>query len=154
MKRFLAAMSVMIVVMVLMCAPASQAKASPTVEITITPPLPSKPMQLAVGESRTFEIRVTSDEPFVMAIAMTDAYYPGRGVFWHGGDRANRDTSAVLYLTMTGKQPTADLAAVCDWPEPEDCWPGGTAPVSIAVGARYKGGIVVGQQFPFAVEVK
>lgn len=154
MKRFLAAMSVMIVVMVLMCTPASQANASPTVEITVYPPLPSEPMQLAVGESRTFEIHVTSDEPFLMAAAMTDAYYPGRGVFWQGGDRTTRDTSAVLYLTITGKNSTADLAAVCDWPAPGDCWPEGVAPVSIAVGARYKRGVVVVQQHPFAVEVR
>jgi hypothetical protein len=153
MKKLLAAMSVMIVVVLLPCAPASQAKVAPTAKITVHPRPPSKPLKLAVGESRTFEIRVTSNEPFGLVMAMTDEYYPGRGIYWHDSDRATRNTSAVLHLTMTGKSSTADLAAVCDWPGPGDCWPEGVAPVNIVVGVRYKGGRVVVQQFPFAVEV-
>lgn len=153
MKKLLAAMSVMIVAMLLMCASSSQAEAAPTVEITVHPQPPSQPLKLAVGESRTFEIRITSDELFVIALAMTDAYYPGRGVYWRGSDRAPRDTSAVLHLTITGKRSTGNLAAVCDWPEPGDCWPEGVAPVNLVVGVRYKGGKIVVQQFPFAVEV-
>jgi hypothetical protein len=86
-------------------------------------------------------------------MALSNAYYPGRGVFWHGSDRATRDTTAVLHLTVTGKGSTAGLWEVCDWPEPGDCWPEGTAPLAIAAGVRFQGGGVVSQQFPFAVLV-
>jgi hypothetical protein len=43
---------------------------------------------------------------------------------------------------------------VCDWPEVGDCdWPDGAALLSLAVGARYKGGVVSYERFNFAVEV-
>jgi hypothetical protein len=123
------------------------------VTITLLKPPPAGLLQLAVGESHTFEVEVMSDETFLWAIAMTDEYYPGRALYWHGKDKVIHDTSAVLRLTMTGKKPTADLPAVCDWPEPEDCWPEGVAPVSIVVGVRFQGGRVVVEQFAFAVRV-
>lgn len=154
MKKLVVAISVMAVALLLASTLAHQVTAASTVRIKLlNPPPKNKPLELAVGESYTFDILVTSDEPFSVAIAMTNAYYPGRGVFWHGSDRASQQTSAVLHLTMTGKDSTADLFAVCDWPEPGDCWPEGVAPVAIAVGVRYAGGEVVGQQFPFAVVV-
>jgi hypothetical protein len=84
---------------------------------------------------------------------MIDAYYPGRGILVTGGDQASPGTYALLEITITGKNSTADLPAVCDWPEPGDCWPEGVAPVSIAAGMRYSGGGVYGEQFPFAVIV-
>jgi hypothetical protein len=144
----------MIVAVLLMSASAFPAEASsPPVTIELLNPPPGGVLELAVGESYTFDITIESDEPFVVAIAMTDAYYPGRGVFWHGSDRATRDTAALLELTMTGKNSTADLWAACDWPESGDCWPEGVAPVSIVAGVRYKGGVVIAEQFPFAVVV-
>jgi hypothetical protein len=87
-------------------------------------------------------------------MALTDQYYPGRGIYWHGSDRATQANSALLHLTVTGKKSTADLASVCDWPEPGKCWPEGVAPASIAVGVRFKGGLVVGERFNFAVVVE
>ena len=86
-------------------------------------------------------------------MAMTDAYYPGRGVFWHGNDTAHHTTSATLHLTMTGKNSTADLPAVYDWPEPGVHWPEGVAPVSIVAGVRYKGGLIISERFDFGVVV-
>ena len=74
-------------------------------------------------------------------------------IFSPGGDRAGQGTEAVLYITLTGKNSTADLPAVCDWPEPGDCWPAGVAPVSIATGVRFPGGLAVGEQFTFGVVV-
>jgi hypothetical protein len=154
MKKIFILLSVMIVAVLLMGAPPPPAKANPTVTIDFLNPPPGKLLELGVGESYTFEIQVTSDEPFVIAMAMTDAYYPGRGVFWHGGDRAVHTNSALLHLTMTGKSSTADLSAVCDWPEPGgDCWPEGVAPASIAIGARFQGGLTVAEIFTFAVVV-
>ena len=135
-----------------MSAPVSSVEAAPaatTIEL-LNPPR-SGLLELAVDESYTFDILITSDEPFVGAVAMTDSYYPGRGVFWHGTDRVNRSTSAVLHLTITGKESTADLLAVCDWPEPGVCWPAGVAPVSIVAGMRYQGGATISEQFAFAV---
>jgi hypothetical protein len=110
-------------------------------------------LELGVGESYTFDIAVDSDEPFILAIAVNDAYYPGRGIFWHGSDTAHHDTTALLHLTMVGKRSTADLAAVSDWPEPGDTWPEGVAPVSIVAGARFKRGVVFSERWNFAVRV-
>jgi hypothetical protein len=152
MKKFLVAVSLMTAV-VLLCATFSQAAAQPKVTFKVRGIPGSGLLELDVGESHTFEIQIKSSEPFVLAIALTNQYYPGRGIYWHGGDMASQGTEAVLYLTMTGKASTADLFAVCDWPEPGDCWPEGVAPVTVAVGVRFAGGEVVGEQYPFAVLV-
>ncbi len=128
--------------------PPVPAAAAPQVTFTLLTPLPT---ELAVGESAIVGVRVESAEPFVLAIALSDAYYPGRGVSFGGSPAHPRDTSA-LYLTISGRAPTAGLAAVHDWPADED-WPAGLAPVAVAVGARFTGGGVVGVRFPFGVTV-
>jgi hypothetical protein len=138
--------------LLLLCTPLAQAALQPRVTISVRH-LPQRPLELDVGASHTFEIQVESDQPFRMAVAMTDAYYPGRGVFWSGGDRAVRGTSATLYLTVTGKNSTADLWPVCDWPDAGTCWPGGVAPLAIVAGVRLQDGSLVSQVFPFAVVV-
>jgi hypothetical protein len=152
MRKHLIVFSVMTLVVLLVFSATPAKAGNPTFKL-LNPPPKNKPFELAVGESHTFFVKVTSDEPFISAIALTNEYYPGRGIFWHGSDRATRNTSAVLELTITGKEPTAGLSAVCDWPEPGDCWPEGVAPVAIAVGVRYERGEVIGEQSPFAVEV-
>jgi hypothetical protein len=146
-------MSVMTLTVLLLCALFSEAAAEPVVTIELLNPPPNQLLELAVGETHTFDIQITSDEPFILAMAMPDAYYPGRGVSWHQGDRAHHATSAQLQLTMTGKKPTDGLLAICDWPEPGDCWPDGVAPVSIVTGVRFKKGVVFAEHFPFAVVV-
>lgn len=108
--------------------------------ITILNPPPGGVLNLAVGESYTFEILVESGTPFLVAMALPDQYYPGRGVFYAGSDTANNTNSAVLQLTVTGKSSTADL-------------PGGFAPISVAVAARYQGGITDTALFDFQVFV-
>jgi hypothetical protein len=125
------------------------AGAQPTVTFTL---LSSLPTSLAVGQTEVIGVHVESSEPFVMAIALSDAYYPGRGVLFDGSPARPRATSADLYLTITGKAPTSDLAAVQNWPADED-WPAGVAPVAVRVGARFPGGAVVGATFPFGVAV-
>jgi hypothetical protein len=125
--------------------------APPTIDL-LNPPLNGL-LQLEPGESYTLNVRITSDEPFILAIGLTDAYYPGRGVFWHGNDTAHHTTSALLHFTVTGKSSTDHLLGICDWPDPGVCWPDGVAPLSLAVGVRYKGGVLVGQRFNFAVLV-
>jgi hypothetical protein len=102
----------------LMCASSCHAPPAATIEL-LNPPR-SGQLELAVDESYTFDVEITSIERFVVATAMTDQYYPGRGIYWDDSDRATQQTSAVLHLTVTGKEPTADLPAVCDWPEPGD----------------------------------
>jgi hypothetical protein len=153
MKKLLIVLSVMLVVLLLAGTLVAPAKAAPTITITLLNPPPGGVLELAVGESYTFDILITSDEPFVMAAALTNSYYPGRGVFWHGGDHASQSTSATLHLTVTGKSPTADLLAVCDWPIPGTCYSAGTAPLAIVAGVRYKGGVTIAQTFTFAVKV-
>jgi hypothetical protein len=110
-------------------------------------------IQLGVGETRTFEIAVDSSEQFIFAAAMPDAYYPGRGVSFHGRDQVTRDNYALVYLTVTGKGSTAGFEAVCDWPYPEVCTEAGQAPLSIVAGMRFKGGVTVGEVFPLSVIV-
>jgi hypothetical protein len=140
-----------IVLAVLLAWVASTAIAGVTIQL-LNPP-PGGLLELDVGESYTFDIGITSDDPFVLAMATTDAYYPGRGIRRSANDTAHRSTSAVLHLTVTGKGSTVGLPAVYDWPEPGIHWPEGTAPVSIVAGVRYKGGVVISERFIFTVAV-
>jgi len=128
------------------------AAAGSTRMVLLNPP-PAGGLVLQVGESYTFDIEIRDGTPFVLAIAMPDAYYPGRAIVWHGNDIAHRARSATLQLTMTGKGPTTDLPAVCDWPEPGVCWPEGVAPASIVVGLRFEKGVVLSERFDFYVVV-
>jgi len=110
------------------------------------------PTELAIGETREICVRVESSEPFVMAIALSDAYYPGRGVLFDGSSARAHTTSADLCLTITGRDSTSDLPAVTDWPADED-WPAGVVPLAVRVGARFPGGVIVGSTFLFGVVV-
>ena len=106
---------------------------APTVTFTLLTPLPDR---LAVGETAVIGVRVESSEPFLMAIALSDAYYPGRGVRFDGSSAQPRATTADLFLTITGTGSTADLPAVQDWPGEED-WDAGVLPLAVRVGARF-----------------
>lgn len=141
-----------VLAVVMLVVVASTATASGVSLVVLNLP-PDGLLELDVGESYTFDIAVESDEPFILAIAVNDAYYPGRGIFWHGSDTAHHETTALLHLTMVGKGSTAELAAVCDWPEPGVCWDDGVAPVSIVAGARFKRGVVFSERWDFAVRV-
>ncbi len=149
MRKLLVVIGVIALVLALVIG-ASVATATPTVTFTL---LNAPPTHLAVGETYTIDIQVTSDTPFIWAVAMPTSYYPGRGIFFHGSDRASQGTSAVLHLTVTGKNSTADLPAVTDWPTTED-WPAGVAPAAVVVGVRFKNGETVSQWYPFAVTVQ
>lgn len=152
MKKLLAISSVFAMVVLLVCAPLVQAQELPDVRFRLVQPPPGGTLELAVGESHTFEVHITSSEPFNLAMVMTDQYYPGRSVF-STHDRAGRGTEATLYLTLTGKKSTAELWPVCDWPEPGVCWPEGVAPISLVAGVRFPGGGVAAERFNFAVEI-
>jgi len=128
---------------------AAQTSTEPTVTFTLLTPLPT---ELAVGETAVICVRVQSSEPFLMAIALSDAYYPGRGVRFDGSAAQPRATSADLCLTITGRASTADLPAAQDWPADED-WAAGVAPLAVRVGARFPGGRIVGATFLFGVVV-
>ena len=125
------------------------AASAPTVTFTLLTPLPDR---LAVGETAVIGVHVESSEPFLMAIALSDAYYPGRGVRFDGSAAQAGATSADLYLTITGTQSTAGLPAVQDWPGDED-WDAGVLPLAVRVGARFPGGIVLSESFLFGVTV-
>jgi hypothetical protein len=150
MKGFLVAIRVIVPIVLLACV-ASTAIGGVTIEL-LNPP-PGGLLELAIGESYTFDIQITSDDAFVLAMATIDAYYPGRGVRGRANDRAHRTTSALLHLTVTGERSTVELPAVYDWPEPGINWPEGTSPVSIVAGVRYKGGVVISERFSFTVAV-
>ena len=125
------------------------AEPAPMVTFTLLTPLPT---QLAVGESAEIGVRVESTEPFLMAIALSDAYYPGRGVRFDGSAATAHATAADLFLTITGKESTVDLGAVQDWPADED-WPEGVAPLAVRVGARFTGGFIASTSYLFGVAV-
>lgn len=108
--------------------------------ITFENPPPDGVLELAVGESHTLDLTVISDQAFIVAIALTDQFYPGRGVFFAGSDRETQSTRADLQLTITGKEAT-------------DFLPDGVAPVAVVVGVRYQGGVVVSERFDFVVRV-
>lgn len=147
MRRALATVAV---ALAMVGAPAgTAAAATPTVTFALLTPLPT---ELAVDETAVIGVRVESSEPFLMAIALSDAYYPGRGVRFDGSAATPQATSADLFLTIAGRESTADLPAVQDWPGDED-WPAGVAPLAVRVGARFPGGVVVGETFLFAVAV-
>ncbi len=122
---------------------------APAVTFTLLTPLPA---YLVVGETAVVGVRVESSEPFVMAVALSDAYYPGRGVRFDGSPAVHGATTADLFLTLVGRAPTSDLGAVQDWPVDED-WPAGVAPLAVQVGARFAGGALASATFPFAVTV-
>jgi len=143
MKRIMVVASVMIMATLLTCVSFSQVKAQwpPNIDIELLNPPEKDPLELTVGESYTFHIEISSDEPFILAIAIADAYYPGRYIDCHGNDRATQATYAVLHLTMTGRSPTAEL-------------PDGLVPVTITAGVRYKGGVAFSQRWDFNVRVE
>ena len=143
---------VMVLVMVMVSVATSGAPAAavtPTVTFSLLSPLPS---ELAVGETAVIGVHVESSEPLVMAIALSDAYYPGRGVRFDGSAAATGSTSADLFLTVTGRDSTADLGPVENWPEDQD-WPAGVAPLAVRAGARFAGGYVASSSWLFAVAV-
>jgi hypothetical protein len=150
-RRALAALGVVAGIVTAAAVPAAAGAVSstPTVTFTLLTPLPT---ELAVGETAVICVHVETSETFVMAIALSDAYYPGRGVLFDGSSAHTRATSADLCLTVTGRESTTDLAAVEDWPGDED-WPAGVAPLAVRVGARFAGGAVVSTSYLFAVTV-
>jgi hypothetical protein len=137
MRKCLIVISVM--ALCLLVAPISVAEPATTTIELLNPPKKGL-LELAVGESYTFDIEITSAEPFVQAIALGDQYYPGRGIFYNGNDIAQHATSALLHLTMTGKEPT-------------DFLPDGVAPAAVVAGVRYGGQDVISERFDFVVRV-
>ena len=125
------------------------AATQPEVTFTLLTPLPTS---LAVGETAVIGLHVESSEPFAMAIALSDAYYPGRGVRFDGSAAHAHDTSADLYLTITGTQSSAGIPAVQDWPIDED-WDAGVLPLVVRAGVRFAGGYVATAAYTFGVTV-
>jgi hypothetical protein len=151
MKKVIGILAVLASIGLLACM-TSSATADSSRIVLLNPPRKGG-LELEVGETHTFEIRVKQGDPFVLAMAMPDAYYPGRSIIWHGNDIVYHDDSALLQLTMKATSSTADLEAVSEWPEPGTEWPEGVAPVSIVVGVRFVGGAVLSERFDFYVVV-
>lgn len=110
--------------------------------ITLLNPPANNEVYLSVGETFTPEFYIDSDVEFNWAAAGPDYYYPGkRYVTGDNRDRIQHTTSGTLSLTFTAVGSTSELE-------------GGYAPVSVVVGVRYKGGVVVSEVFDFAVYVQ
>lgn len=144
MKKSRIALSLVLMIVLLIGSTVPASAATPT--IVLTNPPANDIVMINVGQSYTFDIAITSDEPFILAIALGDEYYPGRGIFFNGNDTAHQATAATLHLTLTGKESTAALL-------PAEGWPAGIAPASVVVGVRYAGGVVVSYRYRFGVIV-
>jgi len=128
----------MALLMVVMAGVLTAAAPAPNVTFNLAQGLPST---MHVGDTYTVIVEVTSDLPFNSVQAMPDLQYPGKGVVpVKGGDHAGAGTSAVVEVTFTAKSAPDRL-------------PGGKDVMAVVVGVRYKGGVVVGQSFPFEVTV-
>lgn len=117
----------------------------PNVTFTLIQGLPEV---MVLGQTYYVEVSVTSDIPFNYAAAMPDLFYPGRFVVAHGPARSGSGTEATLSLPFTAKGSTIGLQAMSDLGVPAD-----HAPVTVAVGARYKQGVVVAEFYTFNVKV-
>lgn len=116
---------------------ASSPPASPQVSFALLTPLPTT---LQVGATYTVAVQVTSEAEYLFAMAMPAPQYPGRYVVFEGNDRAGRGTSAILYLTLRGKDSTtADFSD--------------GVPISFVVAARFKNGVTASQWYNFQVVV-
>ncbi len=123
---------------VLMTGALTAAAPMPKVQFKLVSGLPST---MHVGDTYTVVVDVTSDVPFNSVQAMPDPQYPGKGVVpVQGGDHAGPGTSATVEVTFTAKSAPERL-------------PGGKDVMAVVVGVRYKGGVVVGEEFPFEVTV-
>jgi len=123
---------------VLMTGVLTAAAPMPKVQFKLVSGLPST---MHVGDTYTVVVDVTSDVPFNSVQAMPDPQYPGKGVVpVQGGDHAGPGTSATVEVTFTAKSAPERL-------------PGGKDVMAVVVGVRYKGGVVIGEVFPFEVTV-
>ena len=154
MKKVFGAMSVMILLTLLLSAWLPAAAAPGQTKVRLLNPPRHGVLYLDVGESETFQIEVRSEVEYLFAAAKVDQYYPGRGIHTPAGDQEDRGTEALLEITITGKNSTAELPAVTDWPWEGEYWPAGVAPVAIVAGMRYDGGQVYAEYFPFMVIVE
>ena len=124
--------------MVLMTGVLTAAAPAPNVNFDLVQGLPET---MNLGESYSVIVEVTSDIPFNSVQAMPDPQYPGKGVVpVMGGDHAGAGTSATVEVTFTAKTDTSKM-------------PDGKDVMAVVVGVRYKGGLVVGQVYPFEVTV-
>ena len=152
MKKVLGILAVLASIGLLACMASSATADSTRIELLDFDPADG--LTLAVGDTYTFEIEVKQGRAFILAMAMPDAYYPGRSIIWRGNDIIHRDDSGLLQLTMTATSPTDGLDQVCGWPESNDpCWDPGVAPVSIVAGVRFEKGEVLTERFDFQVVV-
>ena len=137
MKKFFSYFGLAIL-LVLMTGVLTAAAPAPKVTFTLVSGLPET---MKIGESYTVVVNVVSDVPFNAVQAMPDPQYPGKGVVpVKGGDHAGAGTSATVKVMFTAKTDTTKM------PEGKDV-------MAVVVGVRYKGGVVVGQYFPFEVTV-
>jgi hypothetical protein len=124
--------------MVLMTGVLTAAAPAPNVTFELVSGLPAT---MNVGDTYTVVVNVTSDVPFSAVQAMPDLQYPGRGVVSvMGGDHVGAGTSTTVEVTFSARTDTSKM-------------PDGKDVLSVVVGVRYQGGVVVGQVFPFTVSV-
>lgn len=137
MKKVLAYIGLALM-MVMMTSVLTAAAPAPNVTFNLVQGLPST---MNVGEMYTVIVEVTSDVPFNSVQAMPDLQYPGKGVVHiQGGDHAGAGTSATVEVTFMAKSDTSKM-------------PDGKDVLAVVVGVRYKGGVVVGESYPFEVSV-
>jgi len=132
--------TIIVLLLALLMLPVTAVAKPAPVTIELLNPPKKDVLVLGVGESYTFDVEITSEEPFLLAMVMGDQYYPGRGIFYSGIDSVHHATAALLHLTVTGKEPT-------------DFLPEGVCPIAVVAGVRFPGGVVFSEQFDLNVQV-
>jgi hypothetical protein len=129
-----------VALMVLMTGLLTAAAPMPETTFTLVQGLPDT---MNVGETATVIVEVSSNVPFLYAQALPSMYFPGRYVVAAAGDHSGKGTTARLEVTFTAKDRTTGVGHAPS-----------AAPVSVVVGVRYPGGVVVPQRFDFTVTVQ
>ena len=127
------------ILMVLMTGVLTAAAPAPNVTFKLKSALPKN---MKIGETYTVIVEVSSPGvPFNAVQAMPDLQYPGKGVVHvKGGDHVASGEFATVEVTFLAKTDTSKMLDGKDL-------------VAVVVGARYQGGVVVGERFDFEVSV-
>ncbi len=139
MKRTLSILIVLVLLFVFVAPTAAQDE--PQVTINFLNVAPGDVLELAIGESYTFEVEVSADQQFLGAQLGLNQYYPGRSIYAQGIQRIGNTTEGTLTLTISGKRDTAQF-------------PDGIAPMFLGVGVRYPGNVVIIETVDFFVHVQ
>src|SRR5688500_6161125 len=99
MKRILLLVVILLVSLTVVVPASAKPGGDPgSATITLLNPPPGGTLVLAVGQSHTFQVEITSTEPFSRAQVAIGEFYPGRSIFGGGVVGASGGISTVLSI--------------------------------------------------------